>query len=48
MKNAKKPETLLLCCVSELAIIIFVFIANLFDNFIYAVFYNLLYGIGVD
>lgn len=44
----KKTETLLFCCISEIAIILFVSIANLFDNFIYAIFYNLLYGIGVS
>lgn len=43
-----KAETILLCCISELAIIMLVFTANLFNSFIYAFFYNLLYGIGVS
>ncbi len=47
MKN-KKSEIVLLCCVCELAIIAFVSIADLFDNSIYNLFYNLLYGIGVS
>lgn len=47
MKN-KKLEIILLCCVCELAIIAFVSIADLFDNSIYNLFYNLLYGIGVS
>ncbi len=47
MKN-KKLEIILLCCICELAIIVFVSIADLFDNSIYNLFYNLLYGIGVS
>ncbi len=47
MKN-KKSEIVLLCCVCELAIIAFVSIADLIDNSIYNLFYNLLYGIGVS
>ncbi len=47
MKN-KKLEIILLCCICELAIIAFVSIADLFDNSIYNLFYNLLYGIGVS
>lgn len=43
-----KVKTLLLCFISEIAIILFVSIANLFDNFLYAIFYNLFYGIGIS
>lgn len=44
----KKRNLLLFCCVSELAIIVLIAIANLFDNFIYCIFYNLLYGLIVS
>lgn len=47
MKN-KKLEIVLLCCICELAIVAFVSIADLFDNSIFNLFYNLLYGIGVS
>ncbi len=47
MKN-KKLEIIFLCCAFEVAIIIFVAIANLFDNSIYYIFYNLFYGMGIS
>lgn len=47
MKN-KKAETALLCIVCETAVIGFVAIADLFDNSIYNIFYNLCYGIGMS
>lgn len=47
MKN-KKLEIIFLCCAFEAAIIAFVALANLFDNSIYYVFYNLFYGIGIS
>lgn len=47
MKN-KKLEIVLLCCICELAIVAFVSIADLFDNSIYNLFYNLHYGIGIS
>ena len=47
MKN-KKLEIIFLCCAFEAAIIAFVAIANLFDNSIYYIFYNLFYGIGIS
>lgn len=47
MKN-KKLEVLLLCLLCELSIVAFVSIADLFDNSIYNLFYNLLYGISIS
>ncbi len=47
MKN-KKSEIVLLCCIFELAIIVFVSAADLFENSIYNIFYNLFYGLGIS
>lgn len=47
MKN-KKLEIIFLCCAFEVAIIAFVALANLFDNSIYYIFYNLFYGMGIS
>ncbi len=41
-------EIIFLCCAFEATIIAFVAIANLFDNSIYYIFYNLFYGIGIS
>lgn len=47
MKNTKL-EIIFLCCACEVAIVAFVAVANLFDNSIYYIFYNLFYGIGTS
>lgn len=46
MESAKR--IFLFCCILELAIILCISIANLFNSFSYAFFYNLLYGIGIS
>ena len=43
----EKKKLILLCCVAELAMIVLIALACLFENFIYYLFYNLLYGLGV-
>ena len=45
MKNWK---FILFCCLIELAIVIFISIACLFNNSIYYIFYNLIYGIVIS
>ncbi len=44
----EKLKIAFLCCVFEATIIAFVTFANFFDNSIYYLFYNLLYGIGMS
>ena len=43
-----RTGTLLLCCSLELAVVTSVSIANLFDGALYALFYNLVYGLVVS
>lgn len=45
MKNWK---FILFCCLIELAIVIFISIACLFNDYIYYIFYNLIYGIVIS
>ncbi len=44
----KKYNLIRLCCILELAIVGFISIACLFDNSIYYIFYNLIYGIVIS
>ena len=44
----EKKKLILLCCAAELAMIVFIALACLFENFIYYLFYNLLYGLAVS
>ena len=44
----EKKKLILLCCAAELAMIALIALACLFENFIYYLFYNLLYGLAVS
>ncbi len=44
----KNWKFILFCCLIELAIVIFISIACLFNNSIYYIFYNLIYGIVIS
>lgn len=44
----EKKKLILLCCAAELAVIALIALACLFENAVYYLFYNLLYGLGVS
>ena len=44
----EKKKLILFCCAAELAVIALIALACLFENAVYYLFYNLLYGFGVS